>query len=99
MKNVIEHDRSIIQVKSPLPFPIRWVNSYLIKGAAGYTLIDPGLHTKDAKENWIQVLNELNIEFNTIEKIVLTHHHPDHYGLSGWFQEKTSAPVYMSETA
>lgn len=99
MKEVIEHDRSILQIKSPLPFPLRWVNSYIIRGNRGCTLIDPGIHTEETKSNWLQVLDEQNIDFRDIEKIVLTHHHPDHYGLSGWFQEKTNAPVFMSEKA
>lgn len=99
MKDLIEHNRSILQIKSPLPFPLRWVNSYIIRGSKGCTLIDPGLHTEESKANWLRVLKEQNIDFRDIEKIVLTHHHPDHYGLSGWFQEKTNAPVFMSEKA
>ncbi len=31
-----------------------------------------------------------------IRRIVLTHQHPDHYGLAGWFQERSGAPVLMS---
>ncbi len=99
MKVVIEHQRSIIQVKSPLPFPLRWVNSYLIGSSSGYTIIDPGLHTEAAKQQWIDILKERNIQLEEIQQIILTHHHPDHYGLAGWFQQKTNANVYMSPTA
>ncbi|NOU95970.1 MBL fold metallo-hydrolase [Paenibacillus sp. LMG 31456] len=90
------HNDSIYQIKSPLPFPLRWVNSYLIRGVDGYTLIDPGLHTEAAESFWAQVMNELGIGFRDIEQIVLTHHHPDHYGLAGYFQERSNAPVRMS---
>lgn len=99
MKDLIEHERSIVQVKSPLPFPLRWVNSYIIGSSSGYTIIDPGLHTEAAKQRWLDVLKERNIQFKEIGQIVLTHHHPDHYGLAGWFQQKTNANVYMSPTA
>ncbi|HEX7057236.1 MAG TPA: MBL fold metallo-hydrolase [Bacilli bacterium] len=88
----------LIQARIPLPFPLRWVNSYLVKGAAGYTLIDPGLHTGQALEAWRQIMAEVGCSFAEISAIVLTHHHPDHYGLAGWFQEQTGAPVFMSET-
>lgn len=90
------HEDKIIQVKSPLPFPLKWVNSYLIKGHEGYTLLDPGLHTKQSEEHWEQVLNDLHISYGDISEIVLTHHHPDHFGMTGYFQERTSVPVYLS---
>ncbi|MGF7030167.1 glyoxylase-like metal-dependent hydrolase (beta-lactamase superfamily II) [Paenibacillus mucilaginosus] len=94
---VTSHD-GILQVKVPLPFPLRWVNAYLVPGEAGWTLIDPGLRTEAAEELWETVLADQGIGWRSIERIVLTHHHPDHYGLAGWFQERTGAPVFLSET-
>ncbi|OPH48628.1 hydrolase [Paenibacillus ferrarius] len=98
MNIVTEHTEEITQVKVPLPFPLRWVNAYLIRGDNGYTVMDPGLHTPDAEALWLQVLQERGIGFEHVEQIVLTHHHPDHYGMAGWFQERTGAPVLLSET-
>jgi len=92
------HNDNLYQIKVPLPFSLRWVNSYIIRGSAGYTLIDPGLHTEAAEQFWDQALNGLRIGFRDIEQIVLTHHHPDHYGLAGYFQERSGAPVRMSAT-
>lgn len=86
-----------IRVKVPLPFPLRWVNSYLVRGRDGYTLIDPGLHTPEAEQVWEEALRKYGIGYGDIERIVLTHHHPDHYGLAGWFQERSGAPVWISE--
>ncbi|GIQ68552.1 MBL fold metallo-hydrolase [Xylanibacillus composti] len=88
--------RQIQRLKVPVPFPLRWVNSYIIRGQEGYTILDPGLHTEAAREAWQAWLKEQRIAMRDIRQIVLTHHHPDHYGLSGWFQEASGAPVYMS---
>jgi glyoxylase-like metal-dependent hydrolase (beta-lactamase superfamily II) len=96
MKIISLHKDHIHQIKVPLPFPLRWVNSYLIRGDDGYTLIDPGLHTEASEQCWEQVLQELSIGYRDIQQIVLTHHHPDHYGLAGWFQERTDASVHLS---
>jgi glyoxylase-like metal-dependent hydrolase (beta-lactamase superfamily II) len=90
------HNETIYQIKVPLPFPLRWVNSYLIRGDNGYTLIDPGLHTAASEQCWGHVLQELAITYMDIEQIVLTHHHPDHYGLAGWLQDRSQAPVHIS---
>lgn len=86
------------RVQIPLPFALKWVNAYLIPGDAGYTLIDPGLHTEEAERVWKEELGRRGIGFADIEQIVLTHYHPDHYGLAGWFQEQGGgrAPVRMS---
>jgi len=98
LNSIISHTDEITQIKVPLPFPLRWVNAYLVRGSHGYTVIDPGLHTPDAEALWQQALSELGIAFEHIEQIVLTHHHPDHYGMAGWFQARTGAPVLLSET-
>lgn len=87
----------IYQVKVPLPFPLRWVNAYVIKGANSYTVVDPGIHTADAEQCWHEALKLIGIDFSDIDRIVLTHHHPDHYGLAGWMQQQTGADVWMSE--
>ncbi len=49
MNIVAVHTDEITQVKVPPPFPLRWVNAYLVRGSQGYTVIDPGLHTPDAE--------------------------------------------------
>lgn len=86
----------IIQVKIPLPFSLKWVNSYLLPGEDGYTLIDPGLRTAEAEAAWEKALAATGIGFGDVRTIVLTHQHPDHYGLAGWFQDRTGVPVRMS---
>ncbi|MED4601895.1 MBL fold metallo-hydrolase [Paenibacillus validus] len=68
------------------------VNCYLLKGESGYTLVDTGIHSESAIQQWENVLaNGL-----TIDKVVLTHTHPDHIGLAGWFQKRLGVPVIMS---
>lgn len=98
MEHIRRHDDSILQVKIPLPFPLKWVNSYVIGGSGGITVIDPGLHTPEAEQLWTATLDFLGCRFTDIEQIVLTHHHPDHYGIAGWMQRKAGAPVRISRT-
>lgn len=88
-----------LQVKIPLPYSLKWVNAYLLPEDGGWTLIDPGLRTPEAIKVWLETLGAKGIGWSRISRIVLTHHHPDHYGLAGWFQEYTGAPVWISEAA
>lgn len=55
--------------------------------------MDTGDFHETAKETWNKVLASVF----PIEKIVLTHSHPDHLGLAKWLKEKYSVPVFMSD--
>lgn len=95
---VTRHPNGWIQLKVPVPYSLRWVNAYLLpEPEGGWTVIDPGLRSPETEAFWEERLAELGIGWDDFRKIVLTHYHPDHYGLAGWFQQRTGAPVYMSE--
>ncbi|MCM3785834.1 MBL fold metallo-hydrolase [Neobacillus mesonae] len=93
-------EEGIIQVKITMSFPLRWVNSYILRGDDGIAIIDPGPRSPVTEAEWEKVWSELSINpKKDIKDIILTHHHPDHYGLSGWMQELTGAKVWMSKRA
>ncbi|MGO4539860.1 MBL fold metallo-hydrolase [Paenibacillus sp. 2TAB19] len=94
--HTLQLENGWLQVKVPLPFSLRWVNSYVIPEEDGYTLIDPGLRTDEAIAAWEAALTVHELKWTDVTRILLTHQHPDHYGLAGYVQEKSGAPVYMS---
>lgn len=86
----------IFQVHLPLPFALNRVNGYLLRGADGWTVVDTGLNTPEGRAVWDTVFAALGITPADIVQIVLTHAHPDHYGMAGWLQQQTGAPVRLS---
>lgn len=91
----------VYQVRLPLPFALNHVNCYLLRGADGWTMIDTGINIADARAIWQQAFAELKITISDIKQIVLTHVHPDHFGLAGWFQAWAQQadhilPIYTS---
>lgn len=81
----------IYRLRIPIPVPLRSVNAYILQGPQGSTIIDTGFHTPEAEALWREALKGIG----PVEQIVVTHYHPDHYGMAGWLQEVTAAPVYM----
>jgi glyoxylase-like metal-dependent hydrolase (beta-lactamase superfamily II) len=87
---------NIWQVRLPLPFALNHVNCYLLRDDEGWTMLDTGLDQPNVRAAWHEACTHFDLEPQQIRQIVLTHMHPDHFGLSGYFQHLTGAPVYLS---
>lgn len=98
MTQITQFAPDIYRLRLPLPFALDHVNCYLSRGDNGWTLLDTGLHTPEGWRNWLAAFAELRIAPNDIEQIVLTHVHPDHYGMAGKLQgwPEDTPPVRMS---
>ena len=86
----------IYQISLPLPFPLRVVHVYLLRDGAGWTCVDTGLNYGAGREAWQAAFQALEIDVRAIHRIVLTHAHPDHYGLAGWLSQQCGAEVLLS---
>ncbi|WP_117237300.1 MBL fold metallo-hydrolase [Thermus sediminis] len=80
----------------PIPYPLKTVNLYLLRGREEVALVDTALGTRTAQGTLELYLAELGLCFADIQAVLLTHHHPDHYGLAGFF-EGLGARVYLHE--
>jgi len=86
----------IFQVQLPLPFPLRIVNCYALRDGDGWTIIDTGINYPAGRAAWQAAFAALEIAPAAIQRIVLTHAHPDHYGMAGWLAEQSGAPVLLA---
>ena len=70
------------RVSIPTPFQIGAVNAYI----EGRTIVDPG---PDSEEAWARLLETLEARGLTpgdISQVIVTHPHPDHFGLASRFR-------------
>jgi glyoxylase-like metal-dependent hydrolase (beta-lactamase superfamily II) len=90
---MIELDGGIRRVTFPLPLGIDHVHCYFLPASGGgWTLVDTGLGVPDASERWERTLAELD---GPVERIVITHFHPDHVGAAADVVALTGAPVHQ----
>jgi len=88
----------IYQLKLPLPVPhtaLGYVNTYLVRGDDGCLLVDTGWNTNEAFSSLQKQLAEIGVDFKDITQIVVTHIHPDHYGLSGRLKQLSRAKLLL----
>jgi len=71
------------------------INVYLIKGAKGYLLVDSGWNTDESFTTFHNYLLKHNIGFEEIKQILITHVHPDHYGMAGHIKQLSGAKLIM----
>jgi glyoxylase-like metal-dependent hydrolase (beta-lactamase superfamily II) len=92
----VEVAQGIFQIQLPLPFPLKIVHAYALRDTNGWTIVDTGLNYPPAQQAWQAAFAQYGIDPRRIQRIVLTHAHPDHYGMAGWLANMSGAPVLMS---
>ncbi|HVH65715.1 MAG TPA: MBL fold metallo-hydrolase [Candidatus Acidoferrum sp.] len=85
----------IFRLELPMPFELRHVNVFLLRDGEGFTLIDTGLQTEESRRALHQHLDALNIPVEQIRRILITHIHPDHFGLAGELREQAGAELVI----
>lgn len=85
----------IYLLRMPLPFALDHINLWLLEDADGWTLIDTGLNTASSRKLWDE-LHQDWLSARPLVRIVVTHFHPDHIGLSSWLAERFNCRVWMT---
>ena len=93
----IEVADGILWLRIPLPMALDHVNAYALRESDGWTLIDTGLDTAKTRALWEAALTG-PLAGLPVRRLIVTHHHPDHVGLAGWFQHH-GAELCMTRTA
>lgn len=84
----------VLRVTFDLPFGIDHVHCYFLRTrAGGWMLVDTGLGARDPEALWRPVLDALDAP---VERVVVTHMHPDHVGGARDVAELTGAPVHQA---
>ncbi|MBY6120823.1 MBL fold metallo-hydrolase [Mameliella alba] len=94
----IELAEGVLWMRLPLPMKLDHVNVYALDDGDGWTVVDTGFASRTSRELW-QGLMAGPLGGRPVRRVVVTHHHPDHMGLAGWFQTAHGAELVTTRTA
>ncbi len=94
----IEVADGILWMRLPLPMALDHVNVYALEDDDGWTIVDTGFGSRRTKAIWRKLLDG-PLAGKPVTRVLVTHHHPDHVGLAGWFVTEHGAELLMSRTA
>ncbi|MGZ5199760.1 MAG: MBL fold metallo-hydrolase [Telluria sp.] len=86
-------------LRMPLPFALDHINLWLLGDElderAGFTVVDCGAGTDATRAAWEEVFAG-HMHGQALLRVLATHCHPDHVGLSGWLCGRFGAPFWTT---
>lgn len=79
----------------PTPFQVGRVNAYLADG----TIVDPGPDSETARAAVADELAARDLELADVDRVLVTHPHPDHFGLANYLAEHGAEVVASAPAA
>src|SRR5512139_2304679 len=86
----------IFLVHLPLPMRPTIVNVYLLHSRDEWALVDTGVNSADSIATLEAALEQVGCRPDKIQKVICTHHHPDHFGASQAYKQRFGASVYLN---
>jgi glyoxylase-like metal-dependent hydrolase (beta-lactamase superfamily II) len=86
-------------IRIPLPVHPGHINLWLLEGEHGWVLVDTGMGIDLCRDAWLEHERGEVIGRGSVERIFVTHDHPDHAGLAEWLADRHGARVSMSAQA
>ena len=79
----------------PLPFQLDHINLWLLDdeegGNEGWTVVDTGIGNPQTRSLWEKILHK------TVQRVILTHYHPDHAGNAAWLCQRYNAELWTTQ--
>ncbi|GGN92272.1 MBL fold hydrolase [Streptomyces albiflavescens] len=96
MAQVTDHGGGVRSISVPIPDnPLGHTLVYVVDTDRGPVLIDTGWDDPASWDTLAEGLAACGTSVSEIHGVVITHHHPDHHGLSGQVREASGAWIAM----
>lgn len=82
-------------IRLPVPGSLQHINVWLVPGINGRVLVDTGMSQPDTHAAWEELAASERLA-QELRGILVTHHHPDHFGMAAALAMRFGVPVRMS---
>jgi glyoxylase-like metal-dependent hydrolase (beta-lactamase superfamily II) len=86
----------VLWLRMPLPFALDHINLWLLEDGPGWTIVDAGYALPETRAAWGRIFADY-LGGRPVERVIVTHYHPDHVGLAGWLCGHWQAPLWITE--
>ena len=97
--DTIEVAPGVYWLRMPLPFKLDHINLWLLEDNAedgdGWTIVDTGINRDEVRDAWEVVFAGRISDARPLKRVIVTHFHPDHFGLAGWLTRRFNALLWM----
>jgi glyoxylase-like metal-dependent hydrolase (beta-lactamase superfamily II) len=89
---------NLFRLQVPIPNnPLGHLNVYAIPEEDGWTIVDVGINAEEVYRSLVDQIRALAGDVTSIRRIILTHWHPDHFGLAHRIKKESGARITMHE--
>ncbi|MBE97364.1 MBL fold metallo-hydrolase [Marinobacter sp.] len=92
---LVEVAPNVYWSRIPMPGKLDHINVWLLRDDDGVSVIDTGMYTSEAESAWTSLIGQIPGEL-AIDRVLVTHMHPDHVGMAGWLVNLQPAQFWMT---
>jgi len=85
----------LLWLRHRVPGSLNHINLWLFDEGDAWTLVDTGMNLPETRAAW-QTQFDTVLRSRPIRRLIITHDHPDHFGLAQWFVERHGCELWMT---
>lgn len=85
----------VFWVRVPLPIALDHINLWLLRDGDEWVIVDSGFDALVCQQVWDTVFATF-ISAQSVNRIIITHYHPDHIGLAAWLAHRCDCPILIT---
>jgi len=78
-----------------LPIALDHINLWILRDGDGWTIVDSGYDAPICEDVWEKVFADF-LNPSDVQRVIVTHLHPDHIGLAAWLAHRCECPIWIS---
>jgi glyoxylase-like metal-dependent hydrolase (beta-lactamase superfamily II) len=82
-------------IRMPLPYALNHINLWALDDGDGWALVDTGVRNEETAQVWRELFANAP-DRRSLSRVIVTHMHPDHVGMSGWLTRKFGVRLWMT---